>query len=257
MKTKKCIKCGNIKPIDEFSKRKDSEDGHRNQCKKCRKQYHKQYSKENKEHIKQYHKRYREKNKEHKKQLDKQYRENNKESIKQWCRENKEYFKQYYQNNKQKKKQYLKQWRKDNPNYDRIWQKQRYQNNTQLKLSFCISSGIRQALRNNKNGRHWEDMVNFTLQDLMQHLEKQFKDNMTWANHGTIWEIDHKIPVTFFNFKSYKDTEFKLCWCLGNLQPLRTKENNSKNNKLIHKHIKDIRLTNEMAGGELNERSKH
>ena len=33
--TKMCIKCNDTKPIDEFRKRKDSKDGHRNDCRIC------------------------------------------------------------------------------------------------------------------------------------------------------------------------------------------------------------------------------
>lgn len=35
MKNKKCSSCNDVKPITEFHRRTDSEDGHKNQCKKC------------------------------------------------------------------------------------------------------------------------------------------------------------------------------------------------------------------------------
>lgn len=34
---KTCTKCNITKNIDDFGKRKDSVDGHRNECKECRK----------------------------------------------------------------------------------------------------------------------------------------------------------------------------------------------------------------------------
>lgn len=33
--TKKCVKCGEVKPLSEFCKRSDAKDGHRNDCKIC------------------------------------------------------------------------------------------------------------------------------------------------------------------------------------------------------------------------------
>ena len=66
----------------------------------------------------------------------------------------------------------------------------------------------------------------------MAHLEKQFKEGMTWNNYGYYgWHIDHIRPVSSFNFNSYDDPEFKECWALSNLQPLWGKENISKKDK--------------------------
>ncbi len=61
----------------------------------------------------------------------------------------------------------------------------------------------------------------------MTHLEKQFTEGMNWDNYGE-WHVDHKKPMTLFNFTSTDDHEFKLCWCLDNLQPLWELDNLSK-----------------------------
>jgi hypothetical protein len=54
---------------------------------------------------------------------------------------------------------------------------------------------------------------------------------MTWENYGD-WHIDHKIPVSAFNFSKASDIDFKRCWKLSNLQPLWAAQNVSKGNKL-------------------------
>jgi len=61
MKFKVCIKCGKNLPAtaEYFSLRKDSRDGLRNECKKCRGLYNKQYKKDNEKVINDYHKEYR------------------------------------------------------------------------------------------------------------------------------------------------------------------------------------------------------
>jgi len=90
---KKCSKCGELKSFSEFHKKKCSKDGLQSQCKKCIKEYRKEYRKNNKDRIKEY----RENNKEKIKERQKEYRENNKEKI------NKQQ-KEYYENN------YVRKW---------------------------------------------------------------------------------------------------------------------------------------------------
>ena len=58
MKTKTCIKCQEVKPLDEYYKRKDSKDGHRNECKKCKLELSKEYRSENRDKISEYMKDY-------------------------------------------------------------------------------------------------------------------------------------------------------------------------------------------------------
>ena len=108
-----------------------------------------------------------------------------------------------------------------------------------FKLNQNISRAIRNTLNGNKKGGyHWEDLVGYTLKDLMKHLEKQFKEGMTWENHGKIkkesqtWNIDHIVPISAFNFSDYNQIDFKRCWALKNLRPMWAKQNIIKQNKL-------------------------
>ena len=92
---KECSKCGEwlVANNYNFGKAKKGRWGLKSQCKKCEKEYNKQYYENNKEYLKGYSREYKEDNKEHCKEYSKQYREDNKE---------------YY-------KEYGKQWREDNP----------------------------------------------------------------------------------------------------------------------------------------------
>ena len=96
-------------------------------------------------------------------------------------------------------------------------------------LNSIISNQIRDALKGKKAGRHWESLVDYTLQDLMAHLESLFEPWMNWENYGK-WHIDHKRPKSWFKYKDAEDPEFKKCWSLNNLQPLEAKKNFKKNN---------------------------
>jgi len=83
-----------------------------------------------------------------------------------------------------------------------------------------------------KNGRHWEDLVGYTAQQLKDHIEKQFSSGMSWDNYGD-WHLDHIIPKSFFRYKSTDDVEFRYCWSLNNLQPLWAKDNMKKGDSIL------------------------
>ncbi len=85
--------------------------------------------------------------------------------------------------------------------------------------------------RNGQRRKNTEPILGYSYESLISHLESQFKEGMTWENYGK-WHVDHKIPVSFFQFNSTDDVEFKMCWRLENLQPLWAKENQSKGNRL-------------------------
>lgn len=99
------------------------------------------------------------------------------------------------------------------------------------KLRYNISRNIRKSLSSGKNNMGWEKLVGYTLKDLKKHLEKKFRDNMSWDNYGKVWHIDHKKPISLFKIIDYNCKEFKDCWSLKNLQPLLVEENLKKSNK--------------------------
>ena len=92
-----------------------------------------------------------------------------------------------------------------------------------------MRSRINHAIRRGKAGKRWQDLLGYTVDDLKKHLQKQFKDGMTWKQFldGKI-HIDHKIPVAVHNFKKPSDYDFKRCFALSNLQPLWAFDNISK-----------------------------
>ncbi len=77
---------------------------------------------------------------------------------------------------------------------------------------------------------HYFDILQYTPEQLITHLELQFKDTMGWNNYGE-WHVDHKLPITHFNISEIGDEEFMRCWSLDNLQPMWGIENIRKSNK--------------------------
>jgi hypothetical protein len=95
-----------------------------------------------------------------------------------------------------------------------------------------MSTAIRKAIRDRKSGRSWEDLVGYTLDELMRHLEKQFLKGMSWENYGPVWHIDHIRPVASFRAADPASDEFRACWALSNLQPLWAEANIKKGARL-------------------------
>jgi hypothetical protein len=62
------------------------------------------------------------------------------------------------------------------------------------------------------------NIMGCTVQEYRNNLESQFKPEMTWENHGKIWEIDHIIPLSLFNLT--KEEEQKKGFHHSNTQPL-------------------------------------
>jgi len=74
------------------------------------------------------------------------------------------------------------------------------------------------------------ELVGCDLQTLKEYIEKQFKEGMTWENHGFYgWHIDHIIPL---GTAKTEEEMIKLCH-YTNLQPLWALENLRKSKKIM------------------------
>lgn len=212
--TKICSKCGVEKEIDRFRKSKGGKHNKKSLCKECIKEYAKLYYLNNLEKAKLVSYLWRENHKEQHLENAKKWRKANSDKIRDykifWSEKNPEKAKRMRQN---------------------IILKSR--SSPKGKLNHRISVAIRSSLNKTKNYKHWETLVGYSLDQLKKHLEKQFTEGMTWKNYGSVWHIDHRIPVSAFNFKFSDDMDFKRCWELNNLRPLGATENIKKGNKMI------------------------
>jgi hypothetical protein len=104
------------------------------------------------------------------------------------------------------------------------------------KINHRMSSRINQVLKGGKLGRKWSTITGFSAEELKNHLESKFTNGMSWGNIGK-WHIDHIIPVSFFEFSSTDDVEFKMCWRLENLQPLWAEDNLKKQNFICKEYL--------------------
>jgi len=64
------------------------------------------------------------------------------------------------------------------------------------------------------------------VEKLRKWLEIQFLDGMDWDNFSTVWQLDHIIPVIYFDFSKEKD--LRLCWNFTNIRVESTHLNRNK-----------------------------
>jgi len=220
--TKICTKCKKELPKNKefFHHKKQSIDGFKHCCKECCAVDAKKHRESHKESIALWLKEYYIKNKDCYKEKKIAYYQKNKENIMKNS-------KIYYENNKtlisEKQKEYFQLNKERMMAASNIYKKNRRKYDTTFYINSKVSRAISHVL-NGKNGKTWKSMVNFTVKELIEHLEKLFLPGMSWENK-TEWQIDHIRPVKTFNFTSYEDKEFKECWSLSNLQPLWKEEN--------------------------------
>ena len=144
--------------------------------------------------------------------------------------------KNWYKENKDNRKEYLKEYREKN--YEKIkqtkrnYEKKRKSTDPIYKLIGNFRTAIYTVLKENNVTKygHYFEILGYQPEQLINHLEIQFKDGMTWNNYGE-WHVDHKLPITYFKFNNVTDDEFKKCWSLENLQPMWGNENITKSNK--------------------------
>jgi len=196
---KRCTQCNQIKQLSDFHTRNDGKFGVRSNCKECRSAASKIWYIKNADNQKKSAREWDKKNRQRKIELGMIWRSNNTEKIKAYARKT----------------------------------AAKIRSTSKGKLNAHISREVARYLKKgSKNGRPWETLVSWDINQLKSHLEKQFLPGMTWENYGTHWHVDHIIPKSAFNYETPEDVDFKRCWELNNLQPMWAKDNISKGVKI-------------------------
>lgn len=199
---KKCRFCSRDKEDFNFNQ-------NQNWCKECQSAYKKQWRIDNKDHIKSYKSQYDVLNNNSHRDYLREYRINNKRLV------------------AENRRQYVNDKRVNDPVF---------------RLNDIVSGLVNKSLRklnSSKNGESKSKYLPYTMQELKEHLEKQFEPWMNWCNHGTYncktwnddnwetwtWNIDHVIPRSNLPYSNMNDDNFQKCWALSNLRPLNAKTN--------------------------------
>ncbi len=229
---KKCTGCGETKPLEEYHKHKTCKYGRDSKCKVCRKAYNKAYMKayNQSEAGKAYQKAYNqsEKGKAKRKAYEQSEAGKAKRKAYNQSEAGKAYQKAYNQSEagKAKKKAY------DQSEAGKAKRKNRYDNDPVYKLQHNLRVGFCQWIKGTAKTCKTEQYVGCTYKELLDHLERQFEEGMTWENHGrgdNKWQVDHFNAQSRFD-PTIEEEAFK-CWHYTNLQPMWAEINIKHSNK--------------------------
>ena len=203
--------CGLVKCLTSFSKLHRGLGGRQSKCKSCVSEYDDKYRekkaphlkdlrtinyKKNREQVLAAQKAYRARNKEKKAIADKNYRERNKQRL----------------NLAHNARCALR--KKTDPVFRVI-----------LNLRWRVCS----ILKGHMKAAKTMDLIGCTKQDLMVHLQNQFRPGMSWNNYGPVWHVDHIKPL--IRFRMEEESEQRKAFHYTNLQPLFALENILKSSK--------------------------
>lgn len=171
-------------------------------------------------------------------------KEENKKYYLKHKQERLEYQKQYYVENSKTRIEYTHLYNSQNKekiavrqsNYQKEHRKElnkksseRKNKNPLLKIKCNLHNTLIHSIKKDKHNKcsNIVKALGCSIEDFKLYLSSQFKDGMTFNNHGE-WEIDHIIPISQAN--DY-ETIIKL-FHYTNLQPLWKEENHKKGSKV-------------------------
>jgi len=220
--TKKCSKCKENQPINNFAQDKSKKDGLHGYCKICKNQQDKIWIKDNPEKSKFSREKSYAKHRDKILVKTKNYNQNNREKRKEYNKLNREkdkyYLKEYNKLNKDHIKKLRKEYNTNNKNIINKYQNKKYKEDLNYKLGLLIRCRIFNAIKTNSKSKRTVEILGCNVEYFKNHLESQFLPEMSWENHGTIWEIDHIKPCALFDFTI--EENILECFHYTNHQPL-------------------------------------
>jgi hypothetical protein len=120
----------------------------------------------------------------------------------------------------------------------------KYSSDINYKIKYVLRGRLNKALKGLSKDSTTMELLGCTLEQFKLYIEKQFIPIFTWENYGKIWELDHIIPCSNFNFLD--PSQQQKCFHYSNFQPLfKTTEiaesfgynqtgNRNKQNKMLN-----------------------
>ena len=219
-------------------------------CKECLKESDKRH----KDKRSAYHREWYKKNKKQKDAHNREWYKNNPERAK---RNRQNYYKANRENEvegrakwRKRNPDYFKEWRKKNPDYNKKYkaanlektrklERERYNSDENYKITCLSRSMLSRALK--RLGMSKESptavMTGYDHNELREHLESLFLDGMSWENHGSVWEIDHKVPISRMVECGIDNLE--VINSLENLAPMFKSDNRDKSDRTLEEYLDD------------------
>lgn len=159
------------------------------------------------------------------------YRKNNPEKVS-------KSYKAYYQKNKDNLVEYKKGWYQENKSRINEHVKYRRKTDTSFRIAQIVRGSLERTLRATKGGKYAGtfELLEYTVDEFKTSVESKFLDGMCWENHGDAWHVDHIIPISRY-ITDYGVTDPSVINELGNLTPMWSEDNLSKNSKTLREFL--------------------
>ena len=125
----------------------------------------------------------------------------------------------------------------------------RYRTDHLYRLAFLLRSRLSHAIRDGAKSGSAVRELGCNVDNLKQHLERQFLPGMTWDNHGNgagEWNIDHVQPLASFDLTD--SNQCRVACHFTNLQPLWAKDNRTKSDRILTNGMLQSRKRHRASG---------
>lgn len=202
---KRCSRCLEDVPVGNFYRHPTNNDGLQGKCKPCHKEYASEWRRINSEKVKAF------RQDEYKRGRDQRAREGRKPRRR---------FPDGYSHRERLRVKWREQTKRRNAD-------------PKMRAVMNVKNVLRATVTGERKTSRWFDVLGYSREEFLKHLEMQFVDGMTWDNYGQ-WHIDHIVPLASFSITGPDDPELIRAWCLTNLRPLWAIDNLRKGAGLTH-----------------------
>ena len=147
----------------------------------------------------------------------------------------KQYKKKYYLDNRDQIIENYKNYKKQNREKIRLYENNRRKTDLNFKIACNLRSRTSSAFKSKNVRKTYKtfDLLGCSYSFFKNWIIHQLYGKMTVENYGSVWQIDHCLPIVSFNLLDEND--LKKCFNWVNLRPMYSNDNNSKNDKIDHR----------------------
>lgn len=99
-------------------------------------------------------------------------------------------------------------------------QKRRYKEDVKFRAACMLRDSVKRVFgyAKSKKDKKTFDILGFSVDEFIMAISEKFSDGMSWENHGCVWQLDHKIPLSVFDFSNPMHVSYANS--IENLEPL-------------------------------------
>lgn len=203
---KRCGRCEEVKPIDQFPINKGNADWRGTKCKLCSVIVSAEWRKKNPERARQ-------------QSYNQFLRDREKPPAERW-----KHNRNWQRRNPEKAVAATRAWRHKNKAHFNAYMlrrhKERYASDSNYQFAIKIRTKVRLLMRGHRKSTTTEQLLGCKISEFKKYLELQWEPWMSWKNYGNTkgcWVIDHIVPVEAFDFSQADDQ--RCCFHYSNLRP--------------------------------------